>query len=273
MAKLSKTTKYLLLFVAIFFFIAGIVVEYLFMTHVWPNRHYSYVWIYTLRNHRKPGEPCKTDKVLDRQGYSLGYSYEHKAALWVSYIITEGSVSVDIGRHSSFYTDTDIPEEYRAQPEAYVNTGYDKGHQAPSAAIDFSKEANRETFALSNVTLQDLKLNRQAWGKLEELEREWTKTKGKLYVVTGPMYSSEPKKVNGISLPSKYYKVIYSYKADKAIGFIFPNREVENENLWRYAKSVQEVEEATGLTFFSKFNEKKQKKLKEQVDKDWWKES
>ncbi len=265
--------KYLFLFVAIVSFIAGVAFEYVFMTYIWPNRHQTYTWIYTLRNHRKPGEPCKTDKVLDRQGYSLGYSYEHKAALWVSYIISDDSVGIDIERHSSFYPDPDIPEEYRVQPEDHVNTGYDKGHLAPSAAIDFSKQANRETFALSNVMLQDATLNRRAWGKLEDLERDWTKTKGKLYVVTGPIYTSRPKKINGMSVPSRFYKVIYAYDAKKAIGFIFPNKPVSNEDLWKHAMSVQEVEKETGLTFFSKFKEKTQKKIKETVDITWWKES
>lgn len=270
---MSKTTRNLLLIVSIIAFMAGVFFEYAFMTYIWPNRHYSYVWIYTLRNHRKPGKPCKTDKVLDRQGYSVGYSYDHKAALWVSYIISDGSTGVDIGRHSSFFVDTDIPEEHRARPEDFLNTGYDKGHQAPSAAIDFSKEANRETFALSNVTLQEPKLNRQAWGKLEDLERDWTQTKGKLYIVTGPLYSSRPKKLNGIPVPSKFYKVIYAYKARQAIGFIFPNKSVENKDLWKYAMPVQDVEEQTGLDFFSKFKEKQQKKLQENLDIDWWKES
>jgi endonuclease G len=264
--------KYLLLVVAIISFTAGVAFEYAFLTYIWPNRHQTYTWIYTLRNHKKPGEPCETDLVLKRQGYSLGYSYEHKTALWVSYIISAGSIGIDVKRHGSFYPDSDIPEKYRVQPEDHVNTGYDKGHLAPSAAIDFSKKVNRETFALSNVTLQDPKLNRQAWAKLEDLERDWTKTKGKLYVVTGPSFSSRPKKVNGMSVPSKFYKVIYSYDAEKAIGFIFPNKAVSNKNLWKYAMSVQEVEKETGLTFFSKFKEKTQKKLKETADIEWWKE-
>jgi endonuclease G len=66
--------------------------------------------------------------------------------------------------------------------------------------------------------------------------------------------------------------VIYSYDAEKAIGFIFPNKAVSNKNLWKYAMSVQEVEKETGLTFFSKFKEKTQKKLKETADIEWWKE-
>ena len=105
---MQRTTKYLLLIVAIVSFIAGVAFEYAFITYIWPNRQQSYAWIYTLRNHRKPGEPCETDLVLDRQGYSLGYSYQNKAALWVSYIMSVGSVGIDVGRHSSFYGDSDI---------------------------------------------------------------------------------------------------------------------------------------------------------------------
>jgi len=268
---MQTKTKYLI--VAIIAFIAGIACEYVFMTYLWPNRQQTYTWIYALRNPKKPGEPCKTDLVLDRKGYSLGYSYKHKAPLWVAYIISSGSIGIEMGRYGSFYPDRDIPEEYRVKLEDYLNIGYDKGHMAPSATIDFSKTANQETFTLSNVVMQEASLNRQAWGKLEDFERSWTKTKGKLYVVTGPLFPSKPQKINGISIPAKFYKVIYAYNAAKAIGFIFPNKPVSNEEVWKYAMSVQDVEKETGLTFFSKFNTKTQKKLKETVDLAWWQES
>lgn len=269
---MTKGTKTLVITVAILAFAAGIAVEYGFLTYVWPNRHQSYSWVFALRNHAKPGQPVDTDQVLKRKGYALGYSYDRKAALWVSYILTTGSVSVNVERYSSFFPDRDIPEQYRAEPDDFVNTGYDKGHQAPSASIDFSEAANRETFALSNVTLQAQKLNRQAWSKLEGLERDWTETKGKIYVVTGPIYDDNPKVVNGIPVPDRYYKVIYAYEADKAIGFIFPNRDVENANLWRYSMPVSDVEEKTGYTFFSNFSEAKQRALKDTKDLDWWQE-
>lgn len=268
---MKTRTKYLI--VVLIAFIAGAACDHWFMAYIWPNRHQSYSWIYTLRNHRKPGEPCETDLVLDQKGYSLGYSYERKAALWVSYVISEGSVGIDVGRRGNFYADPDISEKYRVQPEDHVNTGYDKGHLAPSATIDFSKKANRETYALSNVVLQDEKLNREAWSKLESFVRSWTKTEGKLYVITGPIFTSRPKRINGMALPSKFYKVIYSYSADKAIGFIFPNKAVSNEDVWKYALPVREVEEKTGLTFFSRFREKTQKRIKEKVDIAWWQES
>jgi endonuclease G len=267
---MKTATKYLI--VLIIGFIAGAACEYWFLTYVWPKRHLSYSWYFALRNHRKPGAPCDTDQVLDRQGYSLGYSYPYKSALWVSYIISPGSVGVDVRRHGSFYEDRDIPEKYRVESDQYVNSGYDKGHLAPSATIDFNETANRETFAMSNVVPQEPKLNRRGWGKLEDLVRDWTATKGKLYVVTGPLYSDDPEMMNGLPVPERMYKVIYAYKADQAIGFIFPNDSVKNDEIWKYAVSVQEVEQQTGLTFFSKFSQKKQERLKAGVDPDWWKE-
>ena len=264
--------KYFLVPLLVFTFIAGMAFEYWFLTAIWPHRHQTYTWIYTLRNHRKPGESCETDLVLDRQGFSLGYSYAHKTALWASYIISAGSVNLDLGSlYSNFYADLDIPETYRTQPEDYVNTGYDKGHLAPSASIDFSLKANRETYMLSNVVLQDPRLNRQAWSKLEDLERKWTQTKGKLYVVAGPLYASRPEKVNGIPIPSKFYKVIYAYNARKAIGFLFPNKAIANALIWNYAMAIAELEKQSGLTFFKNLSAKKQKQLKQTVDIEWWK--
>jgi endonuclease G, mitochondrial len=270
---MEKSTKSLMKFVFIVAFIAGIAFEYAFLTYLWPQRTALYTWVYTFRNYRQYGEPCKTDLVLNRKGYSLGYSYEHRAALWTAYIISTGSTQVDFERSSNFYADTDVPAEYRAKPEDFANTGYDKGHQAPSASIDFSAQANRETFALSNITLQEPKLNRQVWGKLEDLEREWTKTKGELYIITGPIFDAKPKKVNEISVPAKYYKVIYAKTAKQAIGFILPNRPVNNSDLWKFAMSVKDVEDATGLTFFSKMSASDQQNLKTNVDLDWWKGS
>lgn len=268
---MQTRTKYLI--VLLLGFLAGIGFEYWFLTAVWPNRNLAYTWIFAMRDSKKIGEPCKTDIVLNRKGYSLGYSYQYKSALWASYILSTGSVSVDVGRSGNFYADADIPEQYRIKLDDYANTGYDKGHLAPSASIDFSKDANKETFALSNIVPQEPNLNRQAWGKLENLERDWTKTKGKLYVITGPIYSSRPKKVNNMLLPSEFYKVIYSEDAKKAIGFIFPNKAVSGGAVWNYAMSVQDVEKETGLKFFSTFDEKTQQQLKETADIEWWQKS
>jgi len=263
------STKVELIISAAFGFLMGMFVYHFLAIRFWPNRHKLYTWVYGLRNHSRLGEPFKTDLELDRTGYSLGYSFEHRCALWVSYIITKGSVKIDVERELSFMPDPDIPEKYRVMPSDFTNSGYDKGHLAPSADIDYSQRSNQETFFMSNVALQDPKLNRQAWSSLEGLSREWTKKMGKLYIVTGPIYGQRSKRVNEIPVPRAFYKVFYAKKHGKAIGFILPNKAITASELWQYAMSVADVEKETGGNFYSKLG-RKGAKMKRQLDLDWW---
>ncbi|WP_207680305.1 DNA/RNA non-specific endonuclease [Desulfonema magnum] len=251
--------------------IGGAMSHYVISSHLWPNRHKTYTWWFALRNHRKLGEPCETDIVLDRSGYSLGFSTQRKCALWVSYIISKKSIGVDVERGNIFYPDPDIPEKYRVRPDDFRNTGYDKGHLAPSAAIDYSVKSNNETFAMSNIALQHPKLNRQAWGSLEGVIRGWTHTKGKLAVVTGPLYGKRSTRVNDIPVPRTFYKVVYSFSHNSFIGFIIPNKDIKAGELWNYVMSVGDVERETGYKFFKKLGKKKQQK-KKKLDLSWWKD-
>ena len=256
--------------VAILAFIAG------FMSHDWFVNELLPQWKsfetakFSNRNHRELGEPGKADQVLDRLGYSLGYNYKTKSALWVSYILSADSASVDVGRSGNFYADKDIPEKYRVKPTDLTNSGYDKGHLAPSGSIDFSKDANKETFAMSNIVPEDPKMNREGWSAVEELERKLAGSKGKLYIIVGPVYAKNPKDVNGIPVPSKLYKVIYSYDAQKAIGFLMPNKPVGENEIWDYAVPVSSIEEETGLVFLDKLPADTQQRAKSKLDKAWW---
>jgi endonuclease G len=251
--------------------VAGAAAQYVISTYLWPNRHRLYTWVFAYRNHKQLGEPCKTDLVLNRDGYSLGYSFDKKCALWVSAIISKRSIGIDMERSDKFYADPDIPEDYRLKPDDFKNTGYDKGHLAPNSAIDFSRKSNDQTFAMSNIALQDPKLNRQSWKSLEGLIEDWARTKGKLCFITGPVYNKRPEKVNGVPLPKSFYKVIYSFKHERCIGFIIPNKDIPAHDLWKYAMSVAEVEKETEYRFFDQLN-KADQKIKKELDLEWWKE-
>ncbi len=251
----------------------GALLQYGLSQWLLPNRHKLYTWVYALRNHRKLGEPCDTDLVLNRDGYSLGFSFKRKCAVWVCYTASKGSIGVDVSRSDGFYPDPNVPEPYRLKPEDFRSTGYDKGHLAPSASIDFSRQSNDQTFAMSNVALQHPKLNRQAWGRLETVIRGWTHTKGKLMVINGPVYGLRSRRINGIPLPRFFYKVVYSFKHRACIGFVLPNKDVAASNLWDYALSVEDVEAQTGLVFFNKLGDDLQKDIKRQKDIVWWREA
>jgi endonuclease G len=249
--------------------IAGAVLQYLLSSYIWPNRHRVYTWWFALRNHSKFGEPCHCDIVLRRDGYRLGFNPETRSAAWVCYIVSKRSIGVNLERGERFYPDLDIPLPYRVKPEDFTNSGFDKGHLAPSAAIDFSRRSNDQTFAMSNIVLQHPKLNRQAWGRLEELIREWTTSKGALAVACGPLYGKRPKMVNDIPVPNSFYNIIYSLKHKKCIGFIFPNEPVSAADLWRYAMPASQLEKETGYKFLSRLG-KKGAKIKNQLDVEWW---
>lgn len=267
----TSTNINVLVITAVVAGIIGATIQFVVANYLWPNRHKVYTWWFALRNHKKLGEPCPTDIVLKRQGYALGYSKDKKCALWVSYIISKGSIGADVAeREDDFYPDPEIPEECRVKPEDFRNTGYDKGHLAPSAAIDFSHKSNQETFAMSNIALQHPKLNRQAWGSLENYARNWAYSKGKLCIIAGPLYDSKQELVNNIPLPKAFYKVVYSFKYKKSIGFILPNNAVNASQLWEHAVPVKEIEKATGYRFFERLGDKA-KPIKSTVDAEWWK--
>ncbi len=240
--------------------------------YLWPRRHQTYSWIFARRNHRKLGNPCRVDIILDRGGYSLGFSKKMKSALWASYIISEGSVNIDVDRGTNFYADPDIPKQYRVDPDDYRHSGYDKGHLAPSATIDFSRQSNDETFAMTNIVPQHPHLNRHGWRKLEDIIRDWTETKGRLAVVTGPIYSKRPRRKNDVPIPKAFYKVVYAFDYEASIGFIFPNQSVPSNRVWEYVTTVKAVEKETGYRFFSKLG-RKGSRIKTKLNAPWWQRS
>ncbi len=58
----------------------------------------------------------------------------------------------DHGEAGGFTEDVNIPAEYRSKNSDYKSTGYDKGHMAPNAVMDFNLKSQKESFFLSNTS-------------------------------------------------------------------------------------------------------------------------
>ena len=93
-------------------------------------------------------------------------------------------------------------------------------------------------------------------------------------MVTGPIL---PKKktvtigANKVTVPTHYYKVIFDLTPpQKIIGFILPN-EGSHEPLTTFAVTVDAVEKATGLNFFSKVPKEEQERLERTISVNAWK--
>ncbi|MFC1814501.1 DNA/RNA non-specific endonuclease [Thermodesulfobacteriota bacterium] len=196
------------------------------------------------------GIPGPEDQLLCREGYAVGYDYDRKVPAWVAYHLTPDSVNPKFKRSNKFKEDTEIPAQYRSTLSDYKGSGYDRGHMAASATVDFSYKSMMESFLLSNMTPQLPGLNRQGWRYLEQHIREWTNDRGKLYVVTGAMFVGSNSIIgNGVHVPTHFYKVVYDSVSQDAIAFLVPHRAISKGDLPAFIVSVDEVERLTGLDF------------------------
>ena len=176
-------------------------------------------------------------------------------------------------RTNKFRSDPEIPTG-SATTGDYRRSGYDRGHLAPAADMAFSVQTMADSFFMSNMSPQKPAFNRGIWKDLEALVRSFAITERKIVVVTGPILPKEKTVTigaNKVTVPTHYYKVIFDLTPPrKMIGFILPN-EGSNQPLAAFAVTVDAVEKATGLNFFSKVPKEEQERLERTIFVKAWK--
>ena len=110
--------------------------------------------------------------------------------------------------------------------------------------------------------------------ELEALVRHFATTERKIVVVTGPILPKEKTVTigaNRVTVPTHHYKVIFDLTPPrKMIGFILPNAG-SDKPLAAFAVTVDAVEKATGLNFFSKVPKAEQDRLDRTISVKAWK--
>ena len=103
----------------------------------------------------------------------------------------------------------------------YANNIYDKGHCAPAADFNCTKEMLYKTFTYANCVLQHERLNRGVWRLLESYERDLAATTT-VSVEIRMVYSTTSLKLpSGATVPDGFYKIIkFGNKTEK---YYFPN--------------------------------------------------
>jgi endonuclease G len=115
----------------------------------------------------------------------------------------------------------------------YFNNPYDKGHLAPAADFNCTKDLLFKTFTYLNCSLQQENLNRTTWRLLEVRERELAKT-GKSVVVEIRCLFSKKSIVlpTGATVPDGYIKTIkYGNKIEK---YYFKNEKPLSTDFTKY---------------------------------------
>lgn len=153
------------------------------------------------------------------QIYEVMYSEVLEEPLWVKYTVLCPSGTASRSG-MDFYTDKTIKTSDNAD---YVNNVYDKGHMAPAADFNCTKEMLYMTFSYLNCALQDQYLNRGVWRMLEVQEREWAKTETVSVTIKCVFDKNSIKLATGATVPTGFYKTIYLEKSKKTYTFYFPN--------------------------------------------------
>ena len=202
--------------------------------------------------------------ILCRIGYVLSHNTERRTPDWVVELLTPDRFIGPGDRKQEgdpFAPDPDLAVGDRAELKDYRKSGFDRGHMAPAASMKFDIEAMRQSFYLSNMAPQVGRgLNQHIWADLESLVRDWTCDRGRLVVITGPIYDDGPSRTIGegaVAVPSAFYKIAYDSKAKRALAFILPNAAVKTKgkpalrSLRAFVATVGEIEERSGLDLFA----------------------
>lgn len=208
----------------------------------------------------------KEHYLMQSNQYALSYNNTLRFPNWVAWHLNAG----DVGSTSrgQFQPDTSLPAGFTViTPNDYTRSGYDRGHNCPSADRSDTRANNDAVFKMTNMTPQAHGLNAGPWERLESYCRDLAKSGNELYIVCGHGFSSPSHQTVGraqIAVPDFGWKVIVVIPDQsgndlnritaqtRVIAVKMPNINTVSKEDWkRYTVQPAEIEQATGLHFFT----------------------
>jgi len=165
-------------------------------------------------------------------------------------------------RPEEFSTDDRIEPEYQVNTHYWTRSGYDRGHMAPNwgVSICYGRQAQAETFLLTNVIPQSPELNRGLWETLEKIiSNDYANRFGQVWVICGPIFGTKlgTLKDGKVLIPDKCYKIVLRVDDDgspHALAFEMPQELPmghQQQALLQYLTSIAKIELDAGISFFT----------------------
>jgi endonuclease G len=205
------------------------------------------------------------EQLVHHTAMSLCYNETHEQPTWVMHIVLPAVEFGTVTRTNDFRVDDKVTTGSADKPD-YWETGYDRGHLAPSADFRWSEVAVSESFYYSNMSPQKPEFNRQSWSDLEGWVRRYVGDfREPVFVITGGILTDEglPKLgPNEVTIPKRYFKVVMDLNGDDRQGIAFVmNNGVNEYPVASYITTINEVEKLTGLDFFASLPDDEEEKL------------
>lgn len=209
--------------------------------------------------------------LMTKAQYTLSYNSSRGGANWVSWHLSSAWTGSQ-PRCDCFNSDGTLPANfYHATDANYTNTGFDRGHQCPSADRDANATDNAATFLMTNMLPQAPHLNQVTWASLENYCRTLSDAGNELYIIAGG-YGNGGTGSNGgttttiasghIAVPAHCWKVIVVLPigtndasrvttGTRVIAVDMPNNQSTASTWGGYRVSVNSIEANTGYDFLS----------------------
>ncbi|WP_240731541.1 DNA/RNA non-specific endonuclease [Hymenobacter radiodurans] len=231
--------------------------------------------------------------LIVKPQYKLSYNRDQGKPNWVSWHL-DASDRGTAPRVDVFGPDPTLPEGwYQVQANSYTGSGFDRGHNCPSADRTSSPEDNAATFFMTNMMPQAPGNNQGPWADLEEYSRSFLPSatnpagNSEVYIICGS-YGIGGTGSNGgvtttldqgrITVPNRTWKVIVVIPvgdndvarisaSTRVIAVDMPNTQaILNTNWGTYRTSVDAIEASTGYDLLSALPIEVQTAIESKVD-------
>ncbi len=209
--------------------------------------------------------PSGNDSIVN---YAYAYDTRYFHSKWVAFRFDKDTRPKNVARKDysirpKYPRDPKLPTLYALTDDITFN-GYDHGHLCASADRLYSREANDQTFYLSNMSPQIGQFNQNYWTafeqKVQDLGRD-ASFADTLYVVKGGTLNDPDQFLgfvagNKVPVPTHYYMALLKVKNGSytAIGFLLEHKNYGVNGSDKYVRqhvvSIRQLEQATGINFF-----------------------
>jgi endonuclease G len=146
--------------------------------------------------------------------------------LWSAEYLTPQRIAAaaQLDRKGNFHIEDRLPEGERAELDDYEKSGYDRGHLSPNHDMP-DRDAQQESFVLTNMVPQAPKVNRGLWAEIEKTVRQQVQAGASLYVITGPLFegTSLTQLNKRLMVPTALFKAVYDPKTQRAGAYVVTN--------------------------------------------------
>ncbi len=228
-----------------------------------------------------------TNYLMEKPQYALSYHRDKGIPNWVSWHV-DASWLGSAPRQDDFRADNTLPTGwYRVSNTSYTGSGFDRGHNCPSADRTRTTTDNSATFLMTNMIPQSPDNNQGPWARLEDYTRTLVNQGNECYVIMG-QYGTGGTGSNGyrttidngrVTVPNRIWKVIVVLPAasgddaarvttsTRVIAVDMPNTQgIRNNNWGMYRTTVDAIEAAAGVDVLSRVPASIQAVIESRVD-------